>query len=67
MPRRKVARTLEEAEELADLETGQFISYAASLLSQGKHRFYTLAMPSDVLAETCVVDLRSKAARSHGN
>jgi hypothetical protein len=60
MPRKKVAQTLEEAEELADLDTGKFESYAASLLSQGRHRFYTLAMPSDVLAETCVVDLRSK-------
>ena len=58
--RRKVARTLEESEELTDLETGAFVSYTASLVTQGKHRFYTLAMPSDVLAETCVVDLRSR-------
>ena len=58
--RGKTARTLEEAEELSDLDTGLFVSYTASLVSQGKHRFYTLAMPSDVLAETCVVDLRSK-------
>lgn len=57
---RRVARTFEEAEELADLETGQFVSYAASLVSQGRHRFYTLSMPSDVLAEACVVDLRSR-------
>lgn len=34
------------------------ISYTAVLLTQGKHRFYTLAMPTDVLAETCVVDPR---------
>ena len=35
-----------------------YVSYTASLLSQGTHRFYTLAMPSDVLAATCVVDDR---------
>jgi DGQHR domain-containing protein len=33
-------------------------SYAARLITQGRHRFYTLTMPSDVLAETCVVDTR---------
>ena len=59
MPRGKTARTLEEAEELADLSTGEFVSYAAILITQGKHRFYTLAMPSDVLADTCTVDRRS--------
>ena len=58
-PKRKVVTTLEEAEELTDLMSGEYLSYTASLLTQGKHRFYTLAMPSDVLAETCVVDLRS--------
>ncbi len=34
------------------------VSYTAVLLSQGKHRFYTLAMPSQVLADTCMVDPR---------
>lgn len=34
------------------------ISYTAVLLTQGKHRFYTLAMPSQLLAETCVIDPR---------
>ncbi|TPM98600.1 DGQHR domain-containing protein [Mesorhizobium sp. B2-1-5] len=33
-------------------------SYTASLLIQGKHRFYTLSMPSDVLGETCMVEPR---------
>ncbi|WP_082655929.1 DGQHR domain-containing protein [Aureimonas sp. D3] len=33
-------------------------SYTASLLSQGSHRFYTLSMPSDVLAECCMVEPR---------
>ena len=36
------------------------ISYTAVLISQGKHRFYSLAMPSEVLAETCVVDPRNE-------
>ena len=56
----KLARTLEEAEELSDLNSGEYVSFAASLLTQGKHRFYTLSMPSDVLAETCTVDRRSE-------
>lgn len=38
-------------------------SYTAVLLTQGKHRFYTLAMPSEVLANSCLVDLRSKNPR----
>lgn len=36
------------------------ISYTAVLLTQGDHRFYTVAMPSQVLAETCVVDPRAE-------
>ena len=31
-----------------------------SLVSQGKHQFYTLTMPSDILAETCVVTTRAE-------
>jgi DGQHR domain-containing protein len=42
------------------VEDDHFISYTAVLLTQGNHRFYTLAMPSEVLAETCVVDPRAK-------
>ncbi|MEX6508163.1 DGQHR domain-containing protein [Jiella sp. M17.18] len=33
-------------------------SFTASLLIQGQHRFYTLSMPSDVLAESCMVEPR---------
>ena len=32
--------------------------YSASLVTQGKHRFYTLTMPSEVLANTCFVTRR---------
>ena len=46
---------LEDEEETY---TGSVLSYTASLVSQGKHRFYTLTMPSDVLAKTCTVEAR---------
>jgi DGQHR domain-containing protein len=32
--------------------------FSVSLVSQGKHRFYTLTVPSDVLANTCFVTTR---------
>jgi DGQHR domain-containing protein len=57
---KQTARSLEESEELNLLDTGEFVSFTASLISQGKHRFYTLSMPSDILATTCVVDTRSE-------
>lgn len=58
MRKRTTIRTFEEAEEAADLDTGHFESFTASLVPQGRHRFFTLSMPSDILAETCVVDRR---------
>lgn len=54
------SRIEEEEDELAGSETGGRISYAASLITQGTHRFFTLTMPSDVLAETCTVDMRAE-------
>ena len=42
------------------IRAGSRVSYAARLIRQGRHRFYTLTMPSDVLAETCVVDTREE-------
>ena len=36
------------------------IRFSVSLVSQGKHQFYTLTMPSDILAETCVVTTRAE-------
>jgi DGQHR domain-containing protein len=36
------------------------LSYSASLVSQREHRFYTLTMPSDVLATTCFVSAREE-------
>jgi DGQHR domain-containing protein len=35
------------------------VTYSASLVTQGKHRFYTLSMPSNVLAQCCTVDTRA--------
>jgi DGQHR domain-containing protein len=36
----------------------EFLRYSVSLVTQGRHRFYTLTMPSDVLAETSFVTTR---------
>lgn len=44
--------------EAVHAQDNEEVSYTAVLLYQGKHRFYTLAMPSPMLAETCVVDPR---------
>jgi DGQHR domain-containing protein len=33
-------------------------TYSVSLVTQGRHKFYTLSMPSDVLAQCCTVDTR---------
>lgn len=49
-------RTLFEPEPLNAESRGEVVSYTASLITQGKSRFFTLAMPSDVLAKTCTVD-----------
>ena len=36
------------------------LRYSVSLVTQGKHRFYTLTMPSEVLANTCFVIRRDE-------
>ncbi len=51
--REKQKRLFEEPDA-----AGEIVSYTAVLLTQGRHRFYTLAMPSEVLASTCMVDPR---------
>jgi DGQHR domain-containing protein len=60
MARHRVARTLEEAKLLNQLSEPDILSYSVSLVTQGKYRFYTLTMPSDVLADTCTVDMRAE-------
>ncbi len=52
------AETSSMFEEQPSEQGGERVSYTASLIRQGRHRFYTLSMPSEVLAETCVVDPR---------
>lgn len=48
---------LDEVDGVADV-SGDTVRFTASLVRQGKHRFYTLTMPIDVLAGTCSVDRR---------
>ncbi len=49
----------EEGQDAAEgTDTAGRDSFTASLLIQTRHRFYTLSMPSDVLAETCMVEPR---------
>lgn len=39
------------------------LRYSVSFVTQGKHRFYTFTMPSDVLARTCFVTTRDEDAK----
>src|SRR5258708_11792405 len=36
------------------------LRYSVSLVTQGEHRFYSLTMPSDVLARTCYATTREE-------
>jgi DGQHR domain-containing protein len=45
---------LTEHESAADT----FVSDTALMVTQGKHRFYSMVLPSDVLAATCTADTR---------
>jgi DGQHR domain-containing protein len=51
---------LEAAHRVSRVPKRETISFAARLITQGKYRFYTLTMPSDVLAETCTVEAREE-------
>lgn len=53
-----IPRQLESG--VADLNDQDRVRYSVSLVTQGKHQFYTLTMPSDVLAATCVVTTRKE-------
>lgn len=57
-PGRAATDSVEDAAEIMD--EGGRDSFTASLLIQGSHRFYTLSMPSDVLAVSCMVEPRYK-------
>jgi DGQHR domain-containing protein len=63
VPMPRFGRPIEPEDALegsGEAEAGGLISYTASLIIQGKHRFFTLSMPSDVLAATCFVDPREE-------
>ena len=47
----------------ADTESPHQLRYSVSLVKQGKHQFYTLTMPSEVLAATCTVTTRKEDPR----
>ncbi|MGO4451766.1 DGQHR domain-containing protein [Phyllobacterium sp. TAF24] len=44
----------------ADLANENRLRYSVSLVTQGKHQFYTLTVPSAVLAATCAVTTRKE-------
>jgi len=51
-----LSKMTEETEDLA-------FRYSVSYITQGNHRFYTLSMPSDVLAQSCFVSTRDEDPR----
>ena len=46
--------------EVVSAMQSERLSFSASLVTQGNHRFYTLTIPSDVLARTCFVSTRDE-------
>jgi DGQHR domain-containing protein len=49
-----------DPEVSAESIENRLVRYSVSLVTQGKHRFYTLTLPSDVLAKTCFVTTREE-------
>ena len=60
MARATTAQSRLDLEDEPPAEAGERASYTASLIIQGDHRFYSLSIPSDVLAQTCVVEPRKE-------
>jgi len=61
VPGRYESRTrslLDHSVITSPIEMASRLSYSASLVTQGDHRFFTLTMPSDVLGRTCFVSTR---------
>jgi DGQHR domain-containing protein len=52
--------TKPNVEENEDGVDSNLLRYSVSLVTQGRHRFYTLTMPSDVLGRTCFVTTRNE-------
>ena len=53
-----ILRRVNQKLSLTMHEPNKKISLSASLVTQGTHRFYTLTIPSDVLAQSCFVSTR---------
>jgi DGQHR domain-containing protein len=51
---------INDEDQVSEDLLGDYIGSAARLITQGKHRLYTLTMDSDLLATTCTVDRRDK-------
>jgi DGQHR domain-containing protein len=49
---------LDDEVRAAEAKMGTRVGFAARLITQGNHRFYTATVPSDVLRDTCSVDMR---------
>ena len=45
---------------VAEKDNENRLRFSVSLVKQGDHQFYTLTMPSDILAETCAVSTRKE-------
>lgn len=52
--------TKEVEAAVAEVENTKRIRFSVSLVKQGKSQFYTLTMPSEVLARTCKVSTRNE-------
>jgi DGQHR domain-containing protein len=55
---KRTPKVLDKSEEVPDV--GERVRYSMSLLTQGNHRFYTLTMPSEVLAKCCFATNREE-------
>lgn len=56
----RVAATPKEIEVPELSSSGHRLSYSASLVTQGRHKFYSLAMPSEILADCSFVITRDE-------
>jgi DGQHR domain-containing protein len=51
---------LDDEARADEAKIGTRIGFGARLVTQGKHRFFTATVPSDVLRDTCSVDMRAE-------
>jgi DGQHR domain-containing protein len=56
----EVVVALDDETRTAEAKIGSRVGFAARLITQGKHRFFTATVPSDVLRDTCSVDMRAE-------